>query len=916
MSIVPRRFRFLLQFLASRSRKFNVVFSKKLNRHGTALRRVFVIIVGWTVLVGVARGNAPGVVEQFIGTHCLDCHSGEVAEADLQLDDLKFDLSDRESFNRWVSVHDRLKNGEMPPPDFGPVDRQGRTAALTTLESRLREADKERQQQYGRGVIRRLNRAEFETVLSDLLEMPFHIQNELPEDAKSHGFDTVGAALNVSSVQMEAYLTVLDHVLDRATSLHEMPQRRQHRLTYRENNGIMQVYRRTGPFLVQDDGVAFFATEKFSHLNAVLGQWTAPYTGRYRVKVSAYAVRSKEPVIVSLRAGGNGHAESNHVPHVFLDHFSLCEGEPQVFEWEGWLERGHYFHVYPTSLRPMRFAGKQEEMRQPEYSGPGAVVQWVEVDGPLFESWPPPAHRALWDDVAIKPIVDAEPNKDPIEHLDRPPSRVAKPRMTRVAVDKETGNKWKYNPHQEQGGEPLHRNAPVPKPLHPTFALAPKHPKQRSIELLERFATRAWRRPISQQEMAPFVSLVHRWLDQGRDFEAAMRVGYKALLTAPGFLYHQGTLPDAKSYLGPHALSERLAFFLWNGAPDQQLREFADSIAVSDGHPPPAGGVAAEALRKQVERMLSDPRSNRFVDAFLGLWLDLRLIDFTVPDEKLYPEFDQLLQWSMVQETHGFFRYLIDEDLPVRNLIDSDFAMLNWRLAKHYDLPSVDGMKVRRVSLPQHSVRGGLITQASVLKVTANGTSTSPVVRGIWLLDRIMGSAPDPPPPGVPAIEPDIRGATTIREQLALHRSAESCASCHAKIDPPGVALENFDVIGGWRDHYRAINEDLADVVPKYSSLGPPPIRYVQALPVDASYKLADGRSFRDIEGFKSILLADARPIARGVTEKLVVYATGAELSFADRVEIERILDRAEPSDYGMKTLIQEVICSPLFQAK
>lgn len=862
---------------------------------------VVVALVGRTTSI-----EANSELVGFVRSHCIDCHSGDHAEAGFDLEKLGLKLSKAEFHESWVDVFDRVERGEMPPKNSDQPDKADRTRFLRGLEHALADADRAHQQELGRGVIRRLNRSEFETALCDLFEMPLRVQAELPEDARSDGFETVGAALNVSSVQMEAYLRVLDEVLHQATTLYEQPQRRTHRLTYRENGNIMQVYRRGGPYLIQDDGVTFFATEKFSHLNAVMNQWTAPHTARYRIRVSAYAVRSDEPVIVSLRAGGTGHAESNHVPHVFLEHFAVSNTEPHTFEWEGWLERGHFLHVYPTSLPPMRFAGKNEEMRQAEYQGPGATIQWVEVDGPIFDEWPPASHRALWGETALQVIPNAEQNDDPIAHLDRKPDRIAKPRMTRVPVQKETGNKWEYSPEQNAGGEPIYRAAGIPKSLHPTLTLVPDDPQLRAEELLSSFAEQAFRRPVGQHELAPIVALTQRWLDEGRSFEAAMRVGYKAILTSPGFLYHQGTLSNGSHTLDQYALAERLAFFLWNGLPDQVLRSAAERGQLAD----------PEALHDQVERLLADPRSERFLEQFLGQWLDLRLIDFTVPDEKLYPEFDKLLQWSMVEETRGFVHKLIDDDLPVRNMIDSDFAMVNWRLARHYGLPPVEDMKVVPVSLPEDSVRGGLLTQGSVLKVTANGTTTSPVVRGVWLMERIMGVEPDPPPPGVPAIEPDIRGAITVREQLEKHRSNESCASCHAKIDPPGVALESFDVIGGWREHYRALNEDVEDLKPKYSPFAPVPIRYLKGLPVDASYRLADGRSFENIEGFKRLLLEDERQIARGVVRKLLVYSAGAAVSFADRSEIEKILDRAEPSGYGFRSLIHEVVQSPLFHSK
>ncbi|MEM6278563.1 MAG: DUF1592 domain-containing protein [Verrucomicrobiota bacterium] len=692
--------------------------------------------------ISVSYSNAfdRSELESFLDAHCYDCHDDLVSEGELNLLDLDFEESDPLNLEQWVHVLDRVESGEMPPEGEPRPDEEERRSFLSHLEGPLVKADESRITLMGRARPRRLNRSEYETALEDLLGMPFHIKADLPEDAKSHGFDTVGEALNVSSVQIQSYLDVLEGVFDRATTLYPKPQRRTHRLTYLENNGIMQVYRRGGPYHILEDGVAFFGTEKFSHLNAVLGQWTAPNTARYRVKVSAYALRSEEPVIVSLRAGGTGHAESNHVPHVFLDHFSVREGEPEVFEWEGWLERGHYFHVYPTSLRPMRFSGQNEEGRQAEYKGPAAVIQWVEVDGPIFDQWPPASHEVLWGGVPVEPDPEVAPNEDPIDHLDKATSEIAKPRLTRLEKPQPgTGNRMVYDPKkQKAGGEPMHRNAPIPKPLRSTLRLAPENAEAEAERLLFAFATRAWRRHVEKPEVTPFVRLVHQWLDQGIEFEAAVRVGYQAILTSPEFLYHQGTLPERPNQLDSFALAERLSFFLWNGLPDDPLLTLAESGNLSQH----------ELIDEQVDRMLRDPRSDRFLKEFLGSWLDLDLIDFTTPDEKLYPEHDPLLQWSMIEETSAFVRELIDRDLPAANIIDSDFAMVNWRLAKHYDLPPVDGMDVRPVALPAESPRGGILTQASVLKVTANGTTTSPVVRGVWLMDRILGDHPDPPPTG------------------------------------------------------------------------------------------------------------------------------------------------------------------------
>jgi hypothetical protein len=315
-----------------------------------------------------------------------------------------------------------------------------------------------------------------------------------------------------------------------------------------------------------------------------------------------------------------------------------------------------------------------------------------------------------------------------------------------------------------------------------------------------------------------------------------------------------------------------------------------------------------DVLSEQVERLLRDPKARAFNTNFTGQWLSLRAIDATLPDGTLYPEYDDILKTSMLKETSMFFDEVLRNDLPLTHFVSSDFTFLNARLAKHYGIPGIDGMEMRKVTLPRDSHRGGLLTMGSVLKVTANGTTTSPIIRGSWVLERILGTPPPKPPLDVEAIEPDIRGATTIREQLARHRDVESCASCHRKIDPPGFALESFDVIGGWRDHYRATGEPR--------EVNGRRVRYWNGPAVDPGDVLPDGRRFRDIDEYKQLILEDKDQLARNLTEKLLAYSTGAAPTHADKPQIETIVNRLRDKNYGFKALIHEIVQSPLFQSK
>lgn len=423
-------------------------------------------------------------------------------------------------------------------------------------------------------------------------------------------------------------------------------------------------------------------------------------------------------------------------------------------------------------------------------------------------------------------------------------------------------------------------------------------------KLLRELLPKAFRRPVTEGEERPFVTLVAQSLESGQPFDASLRAGIKAVLASPKFLY----LREPTGLLDDHALASRLSYFLWSTMPDETLFALARS---GELHKP-------EVLRAQVERMLQHPKAKAFTENFTGQWLSLRDINATTPDKALYPEFEESLLWSSVRETHLFFDELLKENLSVRNFVDSEFAMLNGRLAKHYGIPDVHGVEFRKVAFKPEHHRGGVLTHASILKVTANGTTTSPVIRGVWVLDRIMGKPVPPPPPNVPAVEPDIRGATTIREQLAKHRATENCAGCHSRIDPPGFALENYDVIGGWRDRYRVVAERKDWVNNRVGPLAKYLAAYQYGLgrAVEAGDTLPDGRQFADIAEFKKLLLAHPEQIARSLTEKLVTYATGHPVGFSDHAAVIQIVVEAKKADYGLRSLVHAVVASELFRSK
>lgn len=420
--------------------------------------------------------------------------------------------------------------------------------------------------------------------------------------------------------------------------------------------------------------------------------------------------------------------------------------------------------------------------------------------------------------------------------------------------------------------------------------------------VLLQFAPRAFRRPVSQAELAPYLQLVRDRLDKKVLFADALRVGLKAILVSPRFLL----LDEQPGKLDDYALASRLSYFLWSTMPDEDLLAVAATGKLSQ----PA------VMREQVERMLNHTKARALTEDFTGQWLSLRNIEFTTPDARLYPEFDEWLQVSMLRETHAFFDELLQNDLSVLNFVDSDFAMLNERLAKHYNIPGVTGLDIRRVALQPDWHRGGVLTQASVLKVTANGTTTSPVIRGAWIADRILGQPVPPPPANVAAVEPDIRGTKTIRDQLAKHRDDATCAACHTQMDPLGFALENYDVIGGWRERYRISPERGQRFDSMTLTVNQRDFRVPIGPRVYAGDMLADGRKFGDLGELKKLLLSEPDHVARGLAEKLLIYATGHGLEITDEAVVSKIVGNTKSKNYGFRTLIHEIVQSPTFQTK
>jgi hypothetical protein len=404
--------------------------------------------------------------------------------------------------------------------------------------------------------------------------------------------------------------------------------------------------------------------------------------------------------------------------------------------------------------------------------------------------------------------------------------------------------------------------------------------------LVARFARRAFRRPVTAHQLAPHREIAQAALADGAPLPEALRSAYRSILCSPRFL----TLVESPGPLDDHAIAARLSYALWAGPPDWKLRQLADEGALRD----------PDKLTNTIARLLDDNRAQRYVRGFTGQWLKLKQIDFTSPDPRQFRTFDPVLQESFVQETRAYFGELIRENLPVDQLVDSDFAFLNGRLARHYQLevPLEPGRGLQKVALPDDplgKVRGGFATQGAILKVTADGTHTSPVIRGVFINERLLGVHIPPPPPGVPAIEPDIRGAVSIRDQLTKHRESESCVSCHLTIDPPGFALENFDPVGGWRTQYGTGKKGAK---------------------VDPSGTTREGEAFADVIAWKAIQRGRDEELARGFVRHFLTYATGAVPRFSDEARIDEMVASAAGENHGLRSLITAALASEIFLSK
>lgn len=823
-------------------------------------------------------GAVPQPVAGFLARMCLDCHNDEASKGDLNLAEFPWRLNEVENRQRWILIHDRIAKGEMPP-DAKTASDTDRQQLLSELRAKLHDADYADVRKEGRGLLRRLTRDEYEQNLRDLLRLPhLDVRDILPPDREKDHCNKVAEVLDVSRVQLAAYLDAADTALRSAVANGFKPREATHQrflatrmfqeaqtfggreaMFYAKNLKMVPLSGADLGKIRQENShdpqmeVAIFRSASWPYYGYPEG-FIAAEPGEYHVRFSARAVRQVRdfrirPALRSIAMTFRARKRSG--PDVSGDVRAtggLFDITPEVAEYETTirLKKNETFEYsllglpVPRPINPDDGPLYYDFPPMPETGHPGVAFQWLELTGPIdSQQWPPASHAVLFDEL---PIRAATKGSLPVE-------------------------------------------------------LASEQPEREAVRLLRRFLQRAQRRPIAEDVAKVYEQLVIDQLESGEPLAEALIAGYSAFLCSGQFIYLQEPV-DSDHY----AVASRLSHFLSNTRPDPELMARADAGEMFD----------QDVLKSEADRLIADDGFHRFVANFTDQWLSLKDIRRDEPDVRLYPEyrFDDYLIESMEAETRRFVMTMIRDNLPITTLIDSDFVFINDRLTRHYDLPPVSGSRLRRVKLPPSSPYGGLITQASIMKVTANGTATSPILRGAWIMDRILGDPPPPPPASVPAIEPDIRGATSIREQLALHAKDPTCAACHSRFDPVGLALENFDIMGAWRDRYRSLSS--GEQITGIDRAGHNFIYHVAGA-VDPSGKLRDGRTFANIEELRTLLIDEPRQLSRNLLHRLTVYATGTPIRFSDREVIESILDRCSENGYRTRDLIHELVQSRIF---
>jgi mono/diheme cytochrome c family protein len=800
---------------------------------------------GRTLLVGVLvlfldraaesadRHTLDPKVQGYFKTHCLRCHSQGAKESEFHIDALSAKVGFDDT-PQWLEVIERINSGEMPPAEVKPRPTADESAAVVEwLAARIKEGEAARMAARDRVSYNRLTRDEYVNTVRDLLGVQFDATDPggFLDDPEWRGFERIGSVLTLSPSNIEKYLTAAETILAEA-----------------------------------------YPAVRFEFLEAskraILETQIAPH---HHARLSALGLLDK--VRYDLWPGD-----------VFRYSVAVPLPEAGIYEFSYTLsglkpEKGRAPRLYVYESKLDRVLHEQDVIAPEDAPTTVTFRTHLPKGRPnitVINEVPGPSNLPRSGRHGSRPFVSIKDGRIPWQM--KLTDEQGRARYPFLIIDSVAVRGPIITPEERQ------RRYDYMPPQHADGSLEPVR------EALGRMARRAFRRPVTDEELNGFVGIVEAELSAGEKYRDAVKAGMSAILCSKSFLFlAEGDENSDRNNLNDWEIASRLSYLLWSTMPDDELFTLAEQGKLRD----------KTERSRQVARMLADPRSQRFCEAFTTQWLNLQKVGMFPPDKQLYPEYDSNLEKSMIAETKAFFREVLHSGLTLREFLDSDWTMLNVRLADYYGVPSTDLPRDEfvRVSLPAQSRRGGVLTQAAILSLTSDGTRHRPVHRGKWLSESILGKSPPPPPANVDPIEPNPVDSpkATLRMKLEAHIHDARCASCHAKIDPYGLAFENYDAIGRWRTEE------------KTEGTGANP-------QVDPSGKFPDGRKFADADEFKRLMLADLDTFAAAFIEKLATYGLRRTMSFDDREELAAILTEVRADDYRLRDLVEALVTSDLFE--
>ncbi|MBC8352069.1 MAG: DUF1592 domain-containing protein [Planctomycetes bacterium] len=827
-------------------------------------------------------------VEPVLKKACVRCHGPETQEGNIRIDTLDPDLLHGSDVDWWLEVFAVLSNGEMPPADEAEMADDDRSKVIEWLSSEIQVASAVRRAEHGHSSFRRMTRYEYNYALQDLLGLPYDFARDLPPEANSEdGFQNSSEMLHMSTIQFGVYQELSRNALKRAAVRGERPEPIYWGVSMKaasavewakqeeEVEKIREKHKDDPEKLKQEldrQEARFRSRPNNAHYKNLATGRTARASWSYPGAKFAWKPTQTRPEIPK---------HIDHVAIIPVRQKLIVELGDQVPE-EGTLRVR--IRASRTSVEDNRIPSLQLEFGWQASNDSQASV------------------RISGHDIAI----DAAPDKPQFYQWDIPLSEIY-PRNSVRKISKmgDLPSPSEYvkllNSSVSQGDiqiDYVEITAPVyeqwPPDSHNRIFFDSANKADESVyarEVLTRFISRAWRRRVTTSEIDQKLALFTRIRPECDDFQEAMIEVLATVLASPKFLYlvrsDQPNPADENTNVErriDYELATRLSMFLWSSTPDEELLDLTASGRLN----------RPDVLSNQVDRMLTDARSRRFSEHFVRQWLGMQLLDFLKVDRKAYPQFSPSLKEAMQEEPVGFFHEVLQNNYSVLDFVHADYTIANERLARHYGLSDVYGNHFRRVTLDPQNKRGGLLTQAGLLAMNSDGKDSHPLKRGIWMLESLLNDPPPPPPPAVPEIDladPEI-AKLTLKQRIENHRNDAACMSCHAKIDPWGIAFENFDAVGNWRTE-------------------------IQGKPVDASSLLFNGQKLDGMDGLKRFLLENRQDqFARAMVHKLTTYALGRPLTFGDRSSVDQITADLRKQGDGLATMVKLIVVSELFHSK